>query len=69
MYVARGFVTGCPESGDAVEPGLYLASGDSVAMDTVGMDTLRYYGTTHEVSSRIFEQEQIARAAESWSRR
>jgi uncharacterized protein (DUF362 family) len=42
-----------------------LASADRVAIDAVGVALLRYYGTTPEVSrGRVFEQEQIARAAE-----
>ena len=64
MDAAKDFVTGGSEAGDAVEPGLLLASNNRVAVDAVGVTTLSYYGTTTEAShDRIFEQEQIARAA------
>jgi len=42
-----------------------LASTDRVAIDAVGVAILRLLGTTPEVScGAIFDQEQIARAAE-----
>ena len=42
-----------------------LAGNDRVAIDAVGVAILRLLGTTPEVSrGSIFEQEQIARAAE-----
>lgn len=64
MDAASGFSTGGPERGDLIEPGLLLASTDRVALDAVGVAILHAYGTTPEVSrGRIFDQEQIARAA------
>jgi uncharacterized protein (DUF362 family) len=61
----KGFRTGGPESGTLVEPGLFLASRDPVAIDAVGVAILRRYGTTPEVAAApIFAQEQLARAAE-----
>lgn len=64
MDAALGFVSGGPEQGVLIEPGLLLASMDRVAIDAVGVALLRHYGTTPEVMrGRIFEQEQIARAA------
>ncbi len=64
MDASLGFSSGGPERGTLVEPGLLLASIDRVALDAVGVALLRYYGTTPEVSrGRIFDQEQIARAA------
>ncbi len=64
MDAAKDFVTGGSEAGDAVEPGLLLASSNRVAVDAIGVAILSYYGTTTEAShDRIFEQEQIARAA------
>jgi uncharacterized protein (DUF362 family) len=42
-----------------------LAATDRVAVDAVGVALLRHFGTTPEVSrGAIFEQEQIARAAQ-----
>ena len=42
-----------------------IASTDRIALDAVGVATLRIYGTTGEVENgSIFEQEQIARAVE-----
>ena len=61
----EAFVSGGPEDGDRVSPSLMLAGRDRVAMDAVGVAILRHYGTTREVSEgKIFEQQQIARAAE-----
>ena len=61
----KGFSTGGPERGKVIEPKLVLASRDRIAIDAVGVAILRLYGTTREVSrGSVFEQEQIARAAE-----
>ena len=59
------FVDGGPARGTRVEAGIILAGSDRVAIDAVGVAILRSLGTTPEVSrGRIFEQDQIARAAE-----
>ena len=64
MDAAEGFSRGGPDQGTSIKPGLLLASRDRVAIDAVGVALLRLYGTTPEVMrGRIFEQEQIARAA------
>jgi len=64
MDATLGFSSGGPERGTLIKPGLLLASDDRVAIDSVGVALLRFYGTTPEVSrGRIFDQEQIARAA------
>jgi uncharacterized protein (DUF362 family) len=61
----EAFVAGGPDRGTKVEAGVMLAGTDRVAIDAVGVAILRLLGTTPEVSrGRIFEQEQIARAAE-----
>jgi uncharacterized protein (DUF362 family) len=61
----EAFVDGGPDRGTKVEAGVMLAGTDRVAMDAVGVAILRLLGTTPEVSrGSIFEQEQIARAAE-----
>lgn len=61
----EALVTGGPDKGKLVKPGVILASTDRVAIDAVGVAILRHFGTTPEVSrGTIFEQEQIARAVE-----
>ena len=61
----EAFVDGGPDHGTKVEARVMLAGTDRVAIDAVGVAILRMLGTTQEVSSgAIFEQEQIARAAE-----
>jgi len=61
----EAFVDGGPASGTRVEAGVMLAGSDRVAIDAVGVAILRSLGTTPAVSrGPIFEQEQIARAAE-----
>lgn len=65
MDATEGFVKGGPEQGELVRPNLILASKDRVAIDAVGVALLRYYGSTPEVMrGRIFDLEQISRAAE-----
>jgi len=61
----EAFVDGGPARGTKVEAEVMLAGTDRVAIDAVGVAILRLLGTTPEVSrGSIFEQEQIARAAE-----
>lgn len=61
----QGFSKGGPEAGTLIEPGIIIAGNDRVAIDAVGVAVLRIYGTTSDVSKgKVFEQEQIARAAE-----
>jgi uncharacterized protein (DUF362 family) len=64
MDAAMGFVSGGPDKGKMVSPNLLIASKDRVAVDAVGVALLRHYGSTPEVmNGRIFDQEQISRAA------
>lgn len=64
MDAAEGFSSGGPDQGTVIRPGLLLAARDRVAIDAVGVALLRLFGTTPEVMrGRIFQQEQIARAA------
>lgn len=64
MDAATGFLSGGPEKGKLVSPNLLIASKDRVAVDAVGVALLRHYGSTPEVmNGRIFDQEQISRAA------
>ncbi len=61
----QGFSKGGPERGTLIEPHIMVAGRDRVAVDAAGVAVLRIYGTTGEVSrGGVFEQEQIARAAE-----
>jgi uncharacterized protein (DUF362 family) len=61
----EAFVDGGPDHGTKVEADVMLAGTDRVAIDAVGVAILRLLGTTPEVNhGAIFEQEQIARAAE-----
>jgi len=61
----EAFATGGPDTGKLVHANVILAGTDRVAIDAVGVALLRYFGTTPEVSrGTIFEQEQLARAAE-----
>ena len=59
------FVSGGPDTGEVAHPGVIVAGVDRVAVDAVGVALLRSLGTTPEVRrGAIFEQEQLARAAE-----
>jgi len=61
----QAFVSGGPASGKIVSPSAMIAGNDRVAVDAVGVAILRMFGTTPQVSAgKVFEQEQIARAAE-----
>ena len=61
----KAFVTGGPEKGDLVEPGVLLASRDRVAIDAVGVAILRIFGADgHITEGGIFELDQLRRAAE-----
>jgi len=65
MDATEGFSSGGPDRGKLIKPGIILASRDRVAIDAVGIALLRIYGTVPAVmNGKIFEQEQIARAAE-----
>ena len=65
MDARAAFVSGGPDRGDVVNPGLFLMSDDPVAIDAAGVAILRSYGTTREVSrGGVFDQEQIRRAVE-----
>ncbi len=61
----EAFVEGGPHVGKRVNANVMLAGTDRVAIDAVGVAILRLLGTTPEVSKgKIFEQDQIKRAAE-----
>ncbi|MCP8310902.1 MAG: DUF362 domain-containing protein [Candidatus Methylarchaceae archaeon HK01M] len=65
MDAIKAFVNKGPELGDVVEPNLLLASRDRIAIDADGVAILRSYGSTKDImNGKIFELEQIKRAAE-----
>jgi uncharacterized protein (DUF362 family) len=65
MDAAEGFTTGGPDKGKLIRPNVIIAGTDRVAIDAAGVALLRSYGTMRDVAEgRIFELEQIARAAE-----
>ena len=59
------FTDGGPMTGARARADLFLASADRVAIDAVGVAVLKSLGSNNAIMKpRIFEQEQIARAAE-----
>ena len=61
----KAFVSGGPDIGRVVEPGLLLASQDRVAIDAVGVAILKMYGAKGKVGEAdVFAQDQIKRAVE-----
>lgn len=60
----QAFVSGGPDKGTEVTPGLMLASRDRVAIDAVGVAILRGFGASSLTEKPIFELDQIRRAAE-----
>lgn len=64
MDATEAFVSGGPDKGAEVKPGLILASRDRVAIDAVGVAILRRFGASSLTEKPIFELDQIRRAAE-----
>jgi len=61
----EAFVDGGPMSGKRVHGNVFLASTDRVAIDAVGLAILKSLGSNNQImKTKIFKQEQIARAAE-----
>lgn len=59
------FVDGGPATGTRARGNVFLASSDRVAIDAVGVAILKELGSNDKImNTRIFDQEQIARAAE-----
>lgn len=59
------FVDGGPMTGKRAKGNVFLASTDRVAVDAVGLAVLKSLGSNHAImGKKIFEQEQIARAAQ-----
>jgi len=64
MDAAKAFISGGPDKGAEVQPGLMLASKDRVALDAAGVAILREHGAAGLMKKPIFELDQIRRAAE-----
>jgi uncharacterized protein (DUF362 family) len=59
------FVDGGPMTGKPAKGEIFLASTDRVALDAVGVAVLKILGSNESIMKpKIFDQEQIARAAE-----
>jgi uncharacterized protein (DUF362 family) len=59
------FVDGGPADGKRAKGNVFLAGTDRVAIDAVGLAILKALGSNAQImNTKIFEQEQIARAAE-----
>jgi uncharacterized protein (DUF362 family) len=64
MDATGAFVSGGPDKGTEVTPGLMLASRDRVAIDAAGVAILRGFGASSLMKKPVFELDQIRRAAE-----
>jgi uncharacterized protein (DUF362 family) len=64
MDATEAFVSGGPDKGTEVTPGLMLMSRDRVAIDAVGVAILRGFGASSLTKKPIFQLDQIRRAAE-----
>ena len=61
----EAFVDGGPMTGEKKEANVFLAGSDRVAVDATGLAVLKDLGSNKAImGKKIFEQEQIARAAE-----
>jgi uncharacterized protein (DUF362 family) len=61
----EAFVDGGPMTGKKARGDVFLASGDRVAIDAVGLAVLKHLGSNAAImETKIFEQEQIARAVQ-----
>jgi uncharacterized protein (DUF362 family) len=58
----KAFVSGGPDKGQLVEPGLLLASGDLIAVDVEAMRVLLNYGASNNIPANPWELPQIATA-------
>jgi uncharacterized protein (DUF362 family) len=63
MDARRAFVTQGPASGDVVEPGVILASGDLVAIDVEGLRILKSYPAENGLGGDVWAIPQVKQAA------
>ena len=65
MDATEAFVDGGPMTGTRKRADLMVAGSDRIAMDAVGLAILKHLGSNKNImATKIFEQEQIARAVE-----
>lgn len=65
MDGVEAFYAGGPMNGPRWKANLTFASADRVALDAVGVATLKMHGTTSKIEGKkVFEQDQIKRAVE-----
>jgi uncharacterized protein (DUF362 family) len=65
MDGVEAFYTAGPMTGDRWTANLTFASTDRVALDAVGVATLKMHGSTRKINDKaVFEHDQIARAIE-----
>ena len=58
----KAFVTGGPDKGKLVEPGIVIASGDMIAIDVEGLSVLLSYGEKNRLQPNPWDSAQIATA-------
>lgn len=58
----KAFVSGGPEKGELVEPGIIMASGDQVAIDVEALKILASYGAENRLTPNPWVSPQIATA-------
>ena len=65
MDAIEAFVDGGPMTGTRKRADLMIAGSDRIAIDAVGLAILKHLGSNKNImATKIFEQEQIARAVE-----
>jgi len=58
----KAFISGGPEKGEVVEPGIILTSGDLVAMDVEALKTLGSYEARNKLLPNPYDSPQVATA-------
>jgi uncharacterized protein (DUF362 family) len=58
----KAFVSGGPDKGDLVEPGIIMASGDMVAIDVEGLKVLLSYRAKNKLTENPWDSPQIVTA-------
>ena len=64
MDARKAFVTGGPISGELVEPGIVMASGDRIAIDVEGVRILQQYPRDNHLQVPVWDMPLIRRAVE-----
>jgi uncharacterized protein (DUF362 family) len=58
----KAFVSGGPDKGDLVEPGIIMVSGDMVAIDVEGLKVLLSYRAKNKLTENPWDSPQIVTA-------